>query len=246
MSPNRYPFDTQKCPIELIRPTDFYHQFVMKWLEPPEIRNVTITEYKVLQNVEYEDSTSSSIVLKVALCRKLSYHIFNIYLPTLCLDIIAALTLFVDLSHFEANIMVALTSMLVTYTLYQSISAHLPPTSYMKMIDIWLIGGLLFPFCIIVILVILDTLIIKEKNQKRQERKIKRKEKRKEHKAVGLSCYIGSENQVSDVKNEGNKWFTSKLFKRGIQVTLIVMSTILGVIYWIVGLFHYYQACNIF
>ena len=61
--------------------------------------------------------------------------------------------------------MVALTSMLVTYTLYQSISGYLPQTSYMKMIDIWLFGGLFFPFIIVTILIIMDNLIMKEKNQ---------------------------------------------------------------------------------
>ena len=244
---NRYPFDTQKCPIEIMRPTDFYNQFVMKWLEPPKIRKITLTEYKVLQHLEYDNHTSTKILVKVVFCRKLSYHVFNIYLPTLCLVIIAALTLFVDLSHFEATIMVALTSMLVTYTLYQSISAHLPPTSYIKMIDVWLIGGLLFPFFIIVILVIMDALIIKENNQKQQERKERRKEKREDHKAANLSMYSGLDNQVINVKNEGEKWFTSKKFKKGMQVTLIVTSTILGSIYWSVGLYHFYFAsCNIF
>ena len=110
--------------------------------------------------------------VKIILCRKLSYHIVNIYIPTLVLMIIAGFTLFIDFSHFEVSIMIALTSMLVTYTLYQSISTHLPPTSYMKMIDIWLFGGLIFPFFIIAILVIMDFLVIREKNQANMEGKV--------------------------------------------------------------------------
>ena len=199
-----------------MRPTDFYNQFVIKWLEPPKIENITLTEYEVLQYLEYDNRTSTKILVKVVFCRKLSYHVFNIYLPTLCLVIIAALTLFVDLSHFEATIMVALTSMLVTYTLYQSVSAHLPPTSYIKMIDVWLIGGLLFPFFIITILVIMDSLIMKEKNQ------------------------------IVDLKNEKMFKLTSKFFMRTMQVMIIVTGSFLIIIYWIVGLRHYYQACNIF
>merc|ERR1712020_319018 len=78
---------------------------------------------------------------------------------------ISGFTLFIDFSHFEVSIMISLTSMLVTYTLYQSVSALLPSTSYMKMIDIWLFGGLFFPFIIITILIIMDSLITKEKNQ---------------------------------------------------------------------------------
>ena len=139
----------------------------------------------------------------------------NIYLPTLCLAIIAGLTLIIDLSHFEATIMVALTSMLVTYTLYQSISEYLPHTSYLKMIDIWLIGGLLFPFFIIAILVIMDFLVFKEKDD------------------------------VTPIRNEEKNRLTSKLFLRIVEVILIVTVTILSVIYWIVGLYHYYDACDI-
>ena len=135
----------------------------MKWSDDrPIIRKMILTQYDALQYLEYDNTTSSNImVVEVIFCRKLSYHIVNIYLPTLCLVFIAVMTLFIDLSHFEVTIMVALTSMLVTYTMYQSISEYLPHTSYLKMIDIWLIGGLLFPFFIITILVIMDSLVMK-------------------------------------------------------------------------------------
>ena len=126
-----------------------------------------MTQYDALQYLEYDNDTLSKIAaeVEITLCRKLSYHIFTIYIPTLCLILIAGFTLFIDFSHFEVNVMIALTSMLVTYTLYQSISGYLPQTSYMKMIDIWLFTGMIFPFFIISILVIMDTLIMQEKNQ---------------------------------------------------------------------------------
>ena len=163
----RYPFDTQKCPIVLDRTSDSYNQFVMKWSNSPIINKVILTQYDVHQYLKYDNDSSSKITagVEITLCRKLSYHIVNIYIPTLVLTIIAGFTLFIDVSHFEVSVMIALTSMLVTYTLYQSISAYLPPTSYMKMIDIWLFGGLTFPFVIITILVIMDSLILREKNQ---------------------------------------------------------------------------------
>ena len=127
---------------------------------------------------------------------------------------IAGFTLFIDFGHFEATIMIALTSMLVTYTLYQSISAYLPQTSYMKMIDIWLFGGLIFPFFTIAILVVMDSLVIKEMDQ------------------------------VIDMKIEGNL-LKSKMFMRSMQVMLLTIGGMLCVIYWVVGLHHYYSACPI-
>ena len=140
----------------------------MEWSDAPIISNkIKLTQYHVLQNLVYENDTIPNIDIgvEIILCRKLTYHIVNIYLPTICLIMISGFTLFIDFSHFEVSIMIALTSMLVTYTLYQSVSALLPPTSYMKMIDIWLFGGLIFPFFIIAILVVMDSIVIKEKNQ---------------------------------------------------------------------------------
>ena len=138
----------------------------MKWQDPPIIQKMKLTQYHVLKHLEYKNITfDNSIEVEIILCRKLSYHIVNIYIPTLCLILITGFTLFIDFSHFEVSIMIALTSMLVTYTLYQSISLYLPNTSYMKMIDIWLFGGLIFPFFIISILVIMDSLVMREKNQ---------------------------------------------------------------------------------
>ena len=153
--------------------------------------------------------------VQITLCRKLSYHIVTIYIPTLCLILIAGYTLFIDFSHFEVNIMIALTSMLVTYTLYQSISAYLPQTSYMKMIDIWLFGGLIFPFFIITILVIMDSLIMREKNQ------------------------------VIELSNEGKGRLKSTIFMKSMQVMLLIIGSTLCIIYWVVSLYHYHSACPI-
>ena len=52
----------------------------------------------------------------------------------------------------------AITSMLVMYTLNQSVSSKLPTTAYMKLIDVWLLFGLLLPFIIIILLILMEHL----------------------------------------------------------------------------------------
>ena len=187
----------------------------MKWSDPPIIHKIKLTQYDVLQYLKYDKTTSSKtrIGVEIILCRKLSYHIVNIYIPTLVLIMISGFTLFIDFSHFEVTIMIALTSMLVTYTLYQSISGYLPHTSYMKMIDVWLFGGLIFPFFIITILVIMDSLIMRERNQV--------------------------------IELEEKKRLKSTVFMKSMQVMLLIIGSTLCVIYWVVGLHHYYSACPI-
>ena len=214
----RYPFDTQKCPLEVERPDAYYNQFVLRFNDTPSIINdIQLTEYSVLGYVEYDNDMLPKTVIgvRIILCRKLSYHVVNIYIPTLVLNMIAGLTLFIDVSHFEVNIMITLTSMLVTYTLYQSISSYLPQTSHMKMIDIWLFGGLTFPFFIITILVIMDYLIMKEKNL------------------------------IIDLKDEGKRRLKSTVFMKVMQIMLLTIGSTLCIAYWIVGLYHYYSACPI-
>ena len=189
----------------------------MIWGNSPSINKIQSTEYDVQHYLEYESSTSPKTVVGVSiiLCRKLSYHIINIYIPSLSLVLIAGFTLVTDFSHFEVNMMIALTSMLVTYTLYQSISGYLPHTSYMKMIDIWLFGGMIFPFFIISILVIIDALIMREKNQ------------------------------VLDLSDGKIRRLKSTTFMKSMQVFLMITGSAFCLIYWVVGLYHYYSACPI-
>ena len=97
----------------------------------------------------------------------------TLFVPSLCLIIAAMATLYLSNEHFEANIQVkksgdlplslcqhtftqqvALTSTLVMYTLYGSVSSTLPVNGSIKLIDIWLTHGLLNPFIVFVILVV--------------------------------------------------------------------------------------------
>ena len=64
----------------------------------------------------------------------------------------AEVALFIDETHFEAMIMVSLTSNLVMYTLYSSVQQELPKDSSLKLIDIWLLHGLLMPMVVFITL----------------------------------------------------------------------------------------------
>ena len=60
-----------------------------------------------------------------------------------------------EMSHFSCIFLilfqVALTTLLVMYTLFQSISSTLPQTAYLKLIDYWLLFSLILPFIIFII-----------------------------------------------------------------------------------------------
>ena len=76
----------------------------------------------------------------------------SVFIPSICLILAAEITLFIDEKYFEATIMVSLTSNLVMYTLYNAIQQELPADSSIKLIDIWLLHGLLMPMVVFIIL----------------------------------------------------------------------------------------------
>ena len=55
-------------------------------------------------------------------------------------------------------ITVNLTSMLVLTTMFINVSNNLPKTSYMKMVDVWLLFNLLYPFIVVLMHTYMDTL----------------------------------------------------------------------------------------
>ena len=103
---------------------------------------------------EMEDGVEVLLTLR----RRYNHHLATTFIPTFCLMIVCQSTLYFNAEHFKTTSGVAVTTMLVMYTLYQAVSHKLPPTSYIKMIDVWLIFGLILPFCVFFLLVLIEHL----------------------------------------------------------------------------------------
>ena len=111
-------------------------------------------------NLEYEDTDltmftirnltlserANMVIMALKLKRKVATELLTTYLPTILLLLITFVTIFFDRDLFADVIAVNLTIMLVMTTIFTSKIEELPPTSDMKMIDIWLIFCLVVPF----------------------------------------------------------------------------------------------------
>jgi len=86
------------------------------------------------------------VYMALKLKRKVATELLTTYLPTILLLLITFVTIFFDKDLFGDAIAVNLTIMLVMTTIFTSKIEELPPTSDMKMIDIWLIFCLVVPF----------------------------------------------------------------------------------------------------
>ena len=86
------------------------------------------------------------VKLEITLGRRLLGNALTVFLPTVLLNIIGHLANYFKPSHFESIVTVNLTVLLVLTTMFICVVNQLPKTSYIKVIDIWLIFNLVIPF----------------------------------------------------------------------------------------------------
>ena len=88
--------------------------------------------------------------------RVIMNEVLTTFLPTGLLIVISYSTTFFAKHYFEANLSVNLSVMFVMTTLFVSVMERLPQTSYIRMVDVWLIYGQLFPFLQVVLVTYME------------------------------------------------------------------------------------------
>ena len=101
---------------------------------------------------------SGGVQMTIVLKRKIMNEMMTTYLPSVLLILITYATTFFKAYYFEAALSVNLTTMLVMTTIFMAVMQMLPATAYVKMIDIFLIFGQLYPFAQVVLLTIMEYL----------------------------------------------------------------------------------------
>ena len=143
-----YPFDKQDCDAEL--EVGKGHQFVELYAQDMEyIGEKNVMDYIITKTKDYKKE--NKVVFKISLGRSLMSVILTTMLPTIILLLVTLSTNYYNEQHFKTIIPVNLISMLSMVTLYVGVSARLPQTSYLKMIDGWLIFSLFVPFINIIL-----------------------------------------------------------------------------------------------
>ena len=112
----------------------------------------TITYHQLVNTSLPRKGVSMEIKFK----RKIMSEMMTTYLPSMLLMMITYATTFFKPLLIEAALSVNLTTMLVMTTIFMSKMEGLPPTSDIKMIDIWLILCQLVPFAQVVLVTTME------------------------------------------------------------------------------------------
>ena len=105
-----------------------------------------LTMFTITKLTLTKEQGRNMVYMAMKLKRKVVTELVTTYFPTILLLLITFTTIFFDKDLFGDAIAVNLTIMLVMTTIFTSKIEELPPTSDMKMIDIWLIFCLVVPF----------------------------------------------------------------------------------------------------
>ena len=108
----------------------------------------TITDHQLVNTSLPRKGVSMEIKFK----RKIMSEMMTTYLPSILLMMITYATTFFKPFFFEAALGVNLTTMLVMTTIFISKMESLPPTSDIRMIDIWLVFRQILPFAEVLLL----------------------------------------------------------------------------------------------
>ena len=97
-----------------------------------------------------------SLSVEVVLKRKITSEMMTSFFPSFLLIAITFATTFFKPFFFEAALSVNLTTMLVMTTIFISKMESLPPTSDIRMIDIWLVFCQIVPFAEVLLLTAME------------------------------------------------------------------------------------------
>ena len=137
----------------------------------------------------------------IVMKRKITSEMMTTYFPSLLLTAITFATTFFKPFFFEAALSVNLTTMLVMTTIFISKMEGLPPTSDIKMIDIWLILCQMVPFAEVILLTAME--YNREDKKKMKKRKKKKGKKTTNLKTTSLVVAPMDENASIDEIKKG-------------------------------------------
>ena len=162
-----YPFDVQICTIDMIMAgsTDMFIDLrpgILHYSGKKDLSQYYVMDFKMIKaKIKNSDGVRVSLILG----RKLLGNILTVYVPTSLLVLIGHLTNYFKEFFFEAIVTVNLTCMLVLVTMFISVSSSLPKTSYIKMVDYWLLFTLMLPFVEVLLHTYIESLNDDEERQ---------------------------------------------------------------------------------
>jgi len=251
-----YPFDTQVCKmtfeiaggtkdyLRLERDVDGDFQGV------EYLGDRSLLEYTVggmfLKVVNDTSSKYASMKVSLSFTRRCFYHLINVFLQSVLLLVVAYMTFYYRVDNFQDRVMVSITCMLVIANVQSSINAMVPKTSYLKMIDYFL----MYSFNIIIVVMVYHTYqaahVAEEFAPNEDDKAMERIKKlgpidgiqNEKNSKLWNSFFVEGGTGVDKLKE------ARRVNKQG-QIIFVVAFVIFQIVFWSIGLSEYFSEKDI-
>ena len=146
-----YPFDSQSCPL-YIHPSQTNKKLLKLNVTAKKIE-LTYTTFMITltKSIVLSIENENEMLIELKFSRNVIPITLNTFLPTIILTIINQLSNYFLKDMFETIIMVNATVLMTLAALLVSVFNNLPQTTYIKMMDVWIITVFVYPFIIILV-----------------------------------------------------------------------------------------------
>ncbi|XP_053206580.1 glutamate-gated chloride channel alpha-like isoform X2 [Panonychus citri] len=154
-----YPVDKQICRVS-IRSADqisyswFPKGVIIETKVPLLQHSLGINYYKLIATV-HDQALFTWLIVDLTFTRIISYHVIQIYLPTIILVTISYCSLWMGNDYIAGRITLGVTTQLALITQFSGLKSRLPQVSYIIALDVWMIVCMIFIFSTILITTII-------------------------------------------------------------------------------------------
>ncbi|XP_059620893.1 glycine receptor subunit alphaZ1 [Phlebotomus argentipes] len=152
-----YPMDIQICPI-YIESFSYSNQKVrLKWSDSgvtlnPELK---LLQYNLGQPLELEESDGympekvgnfSRLTVYFRFERQIGHHLIQTFAPSSLVVMLSWFSFWLGLDAIPGRVTLLVTCMLTLVTMFTGLRADIPPVAYIKALDLWMAGCMMFVF----------------------------------------------------------------------------------------------------
>ncbi|KAK7794553.1 hypothetical protein R5R35_009673 [Gryllus longicercus] len=172
-----YPMDIQVCPM-YIESFSFNNQKLrLRWGEDavtvnPELK---LLQYNVGQPLQMEETTGymlereanfSRLVLYFRFERQIGHHLIQTFAPSALVVMLSWFSFWIGLDAIPGRVTLLVTSMLTLVTMFTGLKSDIPPVAYVKALDLWMAGCMVFVFAALGEFVVVKVLDVRYQAEK--------------------------------------------------------------------------------
>lgn len=156
---NKYPLDTQKCPMVFESFGYTTDTVRLTWLTPPtlpvekaddSLKSLPQFSYETFEahncTQNYTSGSSSCLQINFVLRRSIGYYFIQLFVPSILIVILSWVSFWINVDAAPARVSLGLLTVLTMTNHSIGINTNLPRVSYIKAVDVWMSSCLLFVF----------------------------------------------------------------------------------------------------